>query len=101
MALNLLWKASSWAQERQGATMADFRIKDFLDRLNDLGLMLSATRLADGTIRLNQWRGIKFYENEAEIRNVWMSNMAGHDTRMQDVARYLELTQSRNRSLQS
>ncbi|HEX5845850.1 MAG: hypothetical protein ACXWVL_07735 [Rhodoplanes sp.] len=81
--------------------MADFRIKDFLDRLNDLGLMLSATRLADGTIRLNQWRGIKFYENEAEIRNVWMSNMAGHDTRMQDVARYLELTQSRNRSLQS
>lgn len=81
--------------------MSDFKIKDFLDRLNNLGLMLSATRLADGTIRLNQWRGIKFYENEAEIRNVWMSNMAGHDTRMQDVARYLELTQSRNRSLQS
>lgn len=81
--------------------MADFRIKDFLDRLNDLGLMLSATRLADGSIRLNQWRRINFYENEAEIKNVWMTNMAGHDTRMQDVARYLELTQSRNRSLRS
>ena len=81
--------------------MADFRIKDFLDRLNGLGLMLSATRLADGSIRLNQWLGINFYENEAEIRNVWMSNMAGHDTRVQDVARYLELTQSRGRSLQS
>jgi hypothetical protein len=34
-------------------------------------------------------------------KNVWMTNMAGHDTRMQDVARYLELTQSRNRSLRS
>ena len=81
--------------------MSDFKIKDFLDRLNNLGLMLSATRLADGSIRLNQWRGINFYENEAEIKNVWMTNMAGHDTRMQDVARYLELTQSRKGSLRS
>jgi hypothetical protein len=81
--------------------MSDFRIKDFLDQLHTLGLMLSATRLADGSIRLNQWRGVNFYENEAEIKNVWMSNMAGHDTRMQDVARYLELTQSRNRSVRS
>jgi hypothetical protein len=81
--------------------MSDFRIKDFLDQLHTLGLMLSATRLADGSIRLNQWRGVNFYENEAEIKNVWMSNMVGHDTRMQDVARYLELTQSRNRSVRS
>ena len=81
--------------------MADFRIKDFFHRLKDLGLTLSATRLADGSIRLNQWRRINFYENEAEIRYVWMSNMAGHDTRVQDVARHLELTQSRGRSLQS
>ena len=79
--------------------MSDFRIRDFLDRLNALGLMLSATRLADGSIRLNQWRGINFYENEAEIKDVWMSNMAGQDARMQDVARYLELTQARTRSL--
>jgi hypothetical protein len=81
--------------------MSDFRIKDFLDRLNTLGLMLSASRLADGSIRLNQWRGMNFYENEAEINNVWMSNLAGHDARMHDVARYLELTQSRNRSVRS
>ena len=79
--------------------MSDFRIRDFLDRLNALGLMLSATRLADGSIRLNQWRGINFYENEAEIKDVWMSNMARQDGRMQDVARYLELTQTRTRSL--
>jgi hypothetical protein len=81
--------------------VSDFKIKDFVDRLNNLGLILSATRLADGSIRLNQWRGINFYENEAEIKNVWMANIAGHDTRMQDVARYLELTQSRSRSLRS
>ena len=103
-----LWKIYNQAVKRPigdgwtlGGDVSDFKIKDFLDRLNDLGLMLSATRLADGSIRLNQWRDINFYENEAEIKNVWMTNMAGHDTRMQDVARYLELTQSRNRSLRS
>lgn len=84
-----------------GGDVPDFKIKDFLDRLNNLGLMLSATRLADGSIRLNQWRRLNFYENEAEIKSVWMTNMAGHDTRMQDVARYLELTQSRKGSLRS
>lgn len=76
--------------------MSDFRIKDFLDRLNGLGLMFSVSRLPDGTIRLNQWRGINYYENEAEIKDVWTSHIVGHDTRVQDVARYLELTQSRN-----
>ena len=50
--------------------MAEFRIKDFLDRLRKLGLMLSATRMADGSIRLSQWRWLSFYDNEAEIKNV-------------------------------
>ena len=70
--------------------MSEFKIKDFLDRLNYLGLMLSATRLADGSIRLNQWRRPNFYENEAET-----NSLAGHDALVRDVARYLELTQSR------
>jgi hypothetical protein len=84
-----------------GAAMGDFKIKDFLDRLHGLGLMLSASRLADGSIRLNQWRAMNFYENEAEIKSVWTSNLAGHETRVQDVARYLELTQRRSRFVPS
>lgn len=79
--------------------MSDFRIKDFLDRLGTLGLMFSATRLADGSVRLNQWRSINYYENEAEIRTIWSDSMGGHDGRVQDVARYVELTQNRTRSL--
>lgn len=75
--------------------MSDFRIKDFLDQLNDLGLTLSVSRLPDGTIRLNQWRGINYYENEAQIKDVWDAHIIGHDARVQDVARYIELTQSR------
>ena len=75
--------------------MSEFKIKDFLDRLNYLGLMLSATRLADGSIRLNQWRRPNFYENEVEIKDMWTNSLAGHDARVRDVARYLELTQSR------
>jgi hypothetical protein len=77
--------------------MAEFRIKDFLDRLRKLGLMLSATRMADGSIRLSQWRWLSFYDNEAEIKNVWDANLDGDETRVQDVARYLELTQRRIR----
>ena len=75
--------------------MSDFRIKDFLDQLSALGLMLSVSRLPDGTIRLNQWRGINYYENEAEIQDVWSTHIVGHNSRIQDVARYIELTQNR------
>ena len=59
--------------------------------------MLSATRMADGSIRLNQWRWLSFYENEAEIKSIWDENLDGNETRIQDVARYLELTQRRTR----
>ena len=76
-------------------------IKDFLERLSNLGLLLSATRVADGSIRLSQWRWLNFYENEAEIKDVWNANLDGQDTRVQDVARYLELTQRRARSRQA
>ncbi|CAL8977882.1 hypothetical protein GJ689_01390 [Rhodoplanes serenus] len=79
--------------------MSDFRIRDFLDRLGGLGLMFSATRMADGSIRLNQWRGINYYENEAEIRSIWSASIDGREGRLQDVARYVELTQSRPRTL--
>ncbi|MBI5112289.1 MAG: hypothetical protein HZA68_09995 [Rhodovulum sp.] len=79
--------------------MSDFRIRDFLDRLGGLGLMFSATRMADGSIRLNQWRGINYYENEAEIRSIWAASIDGREGRLQDVARYVELTQSRPRTL--
>lgn len=81
--------------------MGDFKIKDFLDRLHSLCLMLSASRLADGSIRLNQWRNINFYENEAEIKSVWTSSLSGHETRVQDIGRYLELTQRRRRFVPS
>lgn len=75
--------------------MSDFKIKDFLDRLSSLGLMFSVSRLPDGTIRLNQWRGVNYYENEAEIQDVWTNHINGHESRLQDVARYIELTQNR------
>ena len=81
----------------RGHGMAEFQIKDFLDRLSNLGLMLSATRMADGSIRLSQWRWLSFYENEAEIKSVCDTSLDGNETRIQDVAHYLALTQRRTR----
>jgi len=73
--------AANWGS-REG-----FKIKDFLDRLNDLDLVLSASRLADGRIRLSQWRRPNFYENEAEIKDIWTSNLAGQDARVHRTSR--------------
>lgn len=81
------------------APTSDFRAKDFVDRLNALGLMLSATRFADGSLRLNQWRGMNYYENEAKIKAIWSNAVTGNDGRIHDIARYVELIQGRARSL--
>ncbi len=84
--------------ERKAPT-SEFKPKDFVDRLHALGLMLSATRFADGSIRLNQWRAMNYYENEAQIKNIWSETVSGNDARVHDIARYVELTQGRARSL--
>ena len=81
--------------------MSEFRVKDFVDRLNALGLMLSASRFADGSIRLNQWRAMHYYENEPAIKDIWSAEVAGHEGRILDIARYVELIQARGRSLHS
>jgi hypothetical protein len=81
------------------APASEFKAKDFVDRLNALGLMLSATRFADGSIRLNQWRAVNYYENEAQIKTIWSSAMAASDSRMHDITRYVELIQGRARAL--
>jgi hypothetical protein len=81
------------------APTPEFKAKDFVDRLNALGLMLSATRFADGSIRLNQWRAMSYYENEAQIKTIWSAAVTGNDARIHDIARYVELIQGRTRSL--
>ncbi len=81
--------------------MSEFKVKDFVDRLNALGLMLSASRFADGSIRLNQWRAMHYYENEPAIKDIWSAEVTGHEGRILDIARYVELIQARSRSLHS
>jgi hypothetical protein len=81
------------------APTSEFKAKDFVDSLNALGLMLSATRFADGSIRLNQWRAMHYYENENQIKSIWSNTVTGNDGRIHDIARYVELIQGRARSL--
>ncbi len=80
------------------APTSDFKAKDLVDRLSALGLMLSATRFADGSIRLNQWRAMNYYENETQIKSIWSDTVSGNDGRIHDIARYVELTQGLARS---
>ena len=75
--------------------MAEFKIDEFVDRLGKLGLMLSATRLADGSIRLNQWRAMHYYENEGQIKMIWSNYVSGNDARMRDIALFVEASKRR------
>ena len=49
-----------------------------VEELRQLGLVLTVTRLADGTLRLNQWRTIQYWPNAREADKRW-SAVAGDD----------------------
>jgi hypothetical protein len=74
--------------------MSEFKVKDLVERLKGLGLMLSATRLADGSIRLNQWRSMDYYQNEAQIKTIWSTYVSGNTGRIQDIATFVETSKA-------
>lgn len=81
--------------------MSEFRADELVERLNKLGLMLTATRLADGSIRLNQWRTMNYYENEGQIKAIWSNYVSGNDARMREIAVFVEASKPARRSLHS
>jgi hypothetical protein len=69
--------------------MADSDISGLVERLSDLGLILSTTPLADGSLRLNQWRTVRYYDNEALIKTLWSESVVAKPGRAQEIARFL------------
>ena len=43
----------------------------FTRQLNELGLDLTATRLADNSVRLNRWCTLSYWDNEPTVVDLW------------------------------
>jgi hypothetical protein len=69
--------------------MSNTDIRALVERLNSLGLMLSVIPLADGSLRLNQWRTVRYYDNETLIKTIWSQSVLAKPGRQQEIARFL------------
>ena len=69
--------------------MSDFDPKAFTLELDALGLKLTATRMVDGTIRINQWRMHEYWCNERRVKELWERTMADSDSNRKIVAEFL------------
>jgi hypothetical protein len=73
--------------------MQQFSIEAFISDVERLGLRLSATRLADGKIRLNRWRMPDAVINAQRIEDLWAVQIGESRERLEELARHvLKLT---------
>jgi len=69
--------------------MSDFDPKAFTLELDALGLKLTATRMVDGTIRINQWRMHEYWSNERRATDLWERTIAANDSNRKVLAEFL------------
>ncbi len=56
-----------------------FDPKTFTFELDALGLKLTATRMVDGTIRINRWHMHEVWSNERRVNNLWERMITGRN----------------------
>ena len=62
--------------------MSEFDVDAFIAELERLGLKLSATRLLDGTYRVNRWRMPDAISNAQQIEDLWAKHIGDDKARM-------------------
>lgn len=68
---------------------SDVPVPDLVKRLNELGLMLSVTTMANGRLRLNEWKTARYFANETLIKELWSELVLNRPGRYLEIARYL------------
>jgi hypothetical protein len=63
-------------------TMPEFDIDAFITELERLGLKLTATRLLDGTYRVNRWRMPDAITHAQQIEDLWAKHIGDGKARM-------------------
>jgi hypothetical protein len=65
-----------------GSDMPEFDIDAFITEVERLGLKLTATRLLDGTYRVNRWRMPDAISNAQQIEDLWAKHIGDDKARM-------------------
>ena len=69
--------------------MPDFDVQGFVADVERLGLMLRALPLADGSIRLNQWRMPNAIIHAQRIEALWALRIGENQDRVQQLAAHV------------
>jgi hypothetical protein len=69
--------------------MSGFNIEEFVEKMDHLGMKLTATPLADGSISVNRWRMLQGVENAGKIRDLWTFHVGDNAARMEQLATHL------------
>jgi hypothetical protein len=62
--------------------MQEFDVDAFITEVERLGLKLTATRLLDGTYRVNRWRMPDAISNAQQIEDLWAKHIGDDKARM-------------------
>jgi hypothetical protein len=68
--------------QSSGSDMPEFDIDAFITEVERLGLKLSATRLLDGSYRVNRWRMPDAISNAPQIEDLWAKHIGDDKARM-------------------
>jgi hypothetical protein len=69
--------------------MPQLGVEAFVANIERLGVRLSATRLADGRMRLNRWRTPDAVINAQQIEDLWASQIGDSAERIDELTKYL------------
>jgi hypothetical protein len=69
--------------------MVEFDVESMIERFKALGLLFSAVRFSDGSLRLFQWKEMSSHENREAIDALWASLPDSPETR-EKIAAFIE-----------
>jgi hypothetical protein len=69
--------------------MSDFDAEEFIAQLERLGMMLTATPLADGTFRLSRWKMPHASDHTQQIEDLWTSQIGDDHARIEVLVAHL------------
>ena len=71
--------------------MSEFDCTGFVANMEQMGLKLTAVRLADGKYRINRWRLPQAIEHAQQIEDLWSSQIGDNQPRMDLLAAHVLL----------
>jgi hypothetical protein len=67
----------------------DFDVEAFIDKLDSMGMKLTAIPLADGKLRVSRWCMMKANEHAQQIRDLWTGQIGDDQERIDVLAAHL------------